>query len=100
MPMDETIGRVLDQTFAKSHQIGLQAADRHSAGNDNVAEQTRLGFLEMKEKVGTREAAAMQRMDADKLASQILAQRSASVQPTVAGTPVAPGVPAQPAASG
>ena len=47
MPMDETIGRVLDQTFAKSHQIGLQAADRHSAGNDNVAEQTRLGFLEM-----------------------------------------------------
>ena len=42
----------------------------------------------------------MQRMAADKLASQILAQRSASVQPTVAGTPVAPGVPAQPAASG
>jgi hypothetical protein len=38
-------------------------------------------FLEEKTKVGTREAAAMQRMDADKLAAQILQQRSARDQP-------------------
>jgi len=39
--------------------------------------------------VGTREASAMQRMDDNKLAQAILAQRSASVQPSVAGTPEA-----------
>ena len=88
MPMDPTIELVLNQTFAKSHQVGLQAADRHSAGNDNVAEQTRLTFLEEKFKVGTREAAAQQRLDADKLAGQILQQRSAGMQPQAAGGPL------------
>lgn len=94
MPLDPTIDKVLDQAFAKSHQVGLQAADRHSAGNDNVAELTRHYFLKESQQVGVREAAAMQRMDQDKLSMQILQTRAASVQPTVAGTTVAPGAPA------
>ena len=91
MPIDATIDKVLDQSFAKAHQVGLQAADRHSAGNDNVAEQTRILFLEEKFKVGIREAAASQRMDDNKLSENILAQRAASVQPPVAGTLKPPG---------
>lgn len=86
MPLDATIEKVLDQAFAKSHQVGLQAADRHSAGNDVIGELTRNIFLGEVSKVGTREAAAMQRMDDNKLAQNILAQRAASVQPAVAGS--------------
>lgn len=79
--VDPTIAKVLDQSFAKSHQVGMQAADRHSAGNDNIAELTRHVFLGEVSKVGTREAAAMQRMDDNKLAQSILAQRSVANQP-------------------
>ena len=86
MPMDETIKHVLDQSFAKSHQVGLQAADRHSAGNDNVAEQSRIGFLIEQRQVGTREAAAMQRMDDNKLSQNVLAHRSVATQPGGSGT--------------
>lgn len=91
MAIDATIELVLNQSFAKSHQVGMQAADRHSAGNDNVAELTRHVFLGEVSKVGTREAAAMQRMDDNKLAENILAQRAASVQPPAAGTIKPPG---------
>lgn len=87
MPIDETINLVLGQTFAKSHQVGLQAADRASAGNDNVAEQTRLGYLIGMKEVGTREAAAMQRMDTDKLSEKILDARAAAGQPNAAPAP-------------
>ena len=79
--MDETISKVLDQAFAKSHQSGLQAADVLISAGVNIAEQTRVLFLEEKIKIGTREAAAMQRMDDNKLAQNILAQRAAKSQP-------------------
>lgn len=90
VPMDPTIKHVLDQGFAANSQVLLQGAARHSAGNDNVAEQTRIGFLLERMQVGTREAAATQRLDDNKLAENILAQRSASNQPATAGTPKAP----------
>jgi hypothetical protein len=83
MALDETVGKVLDQAFAKSHQIGIAAADRLQGALDNIGEQTKILFLEEKIKVGTREAAAMQRMDDNKLAQNILAQRSVSDQPPV-----------------
>lgn len=89
--VDATIELVLQQAFAKSHQVGLQAADRHSAGNDNLGELTRHTFLAEVTKVGTREASAMQRMDDNKLAQNILAQRAASVQPPIAGNLKPPG---------
>ena len=88
MPVvDDTVAMVLNQAFAKSHQLGLQAADRHSAGNDNIAEQTRILYLLEQTKVGTREAAAMQRMDTDKLSEKILDARAAAGQPQAAPLP-------------
>lgn len=73
---------VLEQGFVEMHKRSSHASQRLADTNDNVSEQTKLGFLEEKMKVGTREAAAMQRMDADKLAGQILQQRSAENQPS------------------
>ena len=75
------IDTVLEQSFAEMHKRSSHAGQRLADTNDNVSEQTKLMFLEEKTKVGTREAAAMQRMDADKLAAQILQQRSARQQP-------------------
>ena len=89
--MDPTIKHVLDQAFAKAHEDAVLGANRHQAGNDNVAEQTRIGFLLERMQVGTREAAAQQRLDTNKLAQDILGQRSASVQPPAAGILKPPG---------
>jgi hypothetical protein len=75
------IDKVLDQAFADNHTARMHAGRRLTETNDNISEQTKLGFLEEKMKVGTREAAAMQRMDTSKLAEQILQQRSAKEQP-------------------
>lgn len=76
-----TVDNVLDQAFADNHTARMHAGRRLTETNDNISEQTKLGFLEEKMKVGTREAAAMQRMDTSKLAEQILQQRSAKDQP-------------------
>jgi len=76
-----TVDTVLEQAFADNHTARMHAGRRLTETNDNVSEQTKLGFLEEKMKVGTREAAAMQRMDTSKLAEQILQQRSAKDQP-------------------
>lgn len=76
-----TIDTVLDQAFANHHTGMMHAGQRLTETIDNIGEQTKLGYLEEKIKVGTREAAAMQRMDADKLANAILQQRSAKDQP-------------------
>ena len=78
---------VLEQGFVELHRRLTHQASRLQDAMDNVGEQTKLMFLEEKTKVGTREAAAMQRMDADKLAAQILQQRSAGGQPQAAGGP-------------
>lgn len=82
LQMDPTVGTVLGQAFADNHTARMHAGRRMTEAADNIAEQTRLLFLEEKIKVGTREAAAMQRLDTDKLAQQILAQRAVKEQPT------------------
>ena len=79
--MADPIETVLNQAFSDNHTARMHAGRRLTETNDNISEQTKLGFLEEKMKVGTREAAAMQRMDSDKLANAILQQRSASNQP-------------------
>ena len=78
---ETTVADVLDKSFV-NHFTALQhAAQRLTATNDNVSEQTKLLFLEEKTKVGTREAAAMQRMDASKIAQEILQVRATKGQP-------------------
>ena len=78
---DAPIDKVLDQSFADNHAARMQAGRRLTETNDNVSEQTKLGFLEEKMKVGTREAAAMQRMDTNKLAEAVLQLRATKDQP-------------------
>lgn len=97
MPIDDTVSKVLDQAFAKSHQRGLQASDRASAGDDNLAELTRHVFLGETQKIGTREAMAQQMLQTDKMSEKILDARSAAGQPQYAPAggsaagPAAPG---------
>lgn len=81
MPVDPTIDKVLDQGFANQHDAAQAARERRRDAADNVAEQTRVLFLEEKFKVGVREAEASKRLDDNKLAQNILAQRSAKGQP-------------------
>jgi hypothetical protein len=76
-----TIGTVLDQAFADNHTARMHAGRRLTETNDNISEQTKLMFLEEKNKVGTREAAAMQRMDTSKIAQEILQSRATRGQP-------------------
>jgi len=79
------IATVLDQAFADNHAARMHAGRRLTETNDNISEQTKLGFLEMKQTVSTREAAAMQRMDTSKIAEQILQQRAVKDQPAANG---------------
>ena len=79
--LDPTISKVLDQGFANQHDAAQAARERRRDAADNVAEQTKVLFLEEKFKVGVREAEASRRMDDNKLAENILAQRSAKGQP-------------------
>ena len=75
------IDKVLEQAFANAHTGRMHASQRLQDANDNVSEQTKVGFLEMKEKVGMREAAAIQRMDTSKIAQEILQARATANQP-------------------
>ena len=78
MPTTETI---LDQAFVNFHDAAQAARERRRDASDNIAEQTRILYLEEKFKVGVREAEASRRLDDNKLAENILAQRSAKNQP-------------------
>ena len=81
MPLDPTIEKVLDQGFTNQHDNAQAARERRRDAADNVAEQTRVLFLEEKFKVGVREAEASRRLDDNKLAENILAQRASKDQP-------------------
>ncbi len=79
--MSSTV-EVLEQTFVDLHKRSIHSGQRLQDSADNVAEQTRLGFLESKLVIGTREAEAMRNLGTSKLAEQILQQRSAKDQPS------------------
>ena len=76
-----TMDTVLDQAFANTHDAAQAARERRRDAADNIAEQTRVLFLEEKFKVGVREAEASRRLDDNKLAENILAQRATKDQP-------------------
>lgn len=78
---ETTVADVLDKSFA-NHFTALQhASQRLIETNDNISEQSKLMFLSEQTKVGTREAAAMQRMDTSKIAQEILQARATKDQP-------------------
>lgn len=58
MALDEGISKVLDQGFAETHRRLTHGAQRLQDANDNVSEQTKLGYLTEQRVVGVREAKA------------------------------------------
>lgn len=63
------------------HTHALNGSQRQADAASNVAEQTRLGYLESKEKIGVREAQAMQDVRTSGLAREIVQARSVQNQP-------------------
>ena len=64
----------------------LNGAQRQADAAANVAEQTRLGYLESKEKIGVREAQAMQDVRTSAIAREVVQQRSVRDQPQAPAT--------------
>ena len=81
MPEGTITTDVLNQVFMESHRRLTHSAQRMQDANDNIGEQTKLMFLTEQRQVGTREAAAIQRLDTSKIAQEILQNRAASDQP-------------------
>lgn len=79
--MATTIETLVDQEFVLATARLRHGSERRVAAEDNVSEQTKLGFLREQQQVGVREAAAMQRLDTDKLSQQILQTRATKDQP-------------------
>jgi hypothetical protein len=77
IPISETASELL-ATHA------LNGSQRQADAAANVAEQTRLGYLAGLEKIGMREAQAMQDVRTSGLAREIVQSRSAANQPPVA----------------
>jgi hypothetical protein len=76
MAMQDSTALAFEQSFAKSHFVGLAQADRENQAMGNLAEQTRLGYLS-----GVRDSS---------LAQDILDQRSVEQQPQVSVVPAVP----------
>jgi len=76
--MDEPFGPT---TASLLHQISADASQRAADGSSFIAEQSRLQYLEGKDKLGVREAQAMQEVRTSAQAREILQARAASDQP-------------------
>lgn len=85
MPMQDSTQLAFEQDFQQNHAMGLAALTRENQAMGNIAEQTRLGYLEAK-------SAGFD------LASDILQQRSVQQQPQVGVVPAAAPISSQPAA--
>ena len=79
MPMNDATAIAFEQGFQQQHQGAMHAFRRLSDGQDNVAEQTRLGFLLTQQLVGAKAAG---NLNMDPLGKAILDQRSVKSQPT------------------
>lgn len=55
---DDITSKILDQTFVETTKRMTHAAQRLADANDNVSEQTKLGYLTEQRVVGVREAKA------------------------------------------
>lgn len=78
MPMQDSTAVMFEQSFANQHQASQHAFRRMQDGQDNVAEQTRLGFLLTQQLVGAKAAG---NLNMDPLGKSILDQRSVRDQP-------------------
>ena len=56
--MDDSTKTILEQRFVEMHGRLTHGAQRLSDANDNVSEQTKLGYLTEQRVVGVREAKA------------------------------------------
>ena len=56
--MADTIDKILDHGFVEATRRMTHAAQRLADANDNVSEQTKLGYLTEQRVVGVREAKA------------------------------------------
>lgn len=56
MAMDDATKMMFEQSFANQHQASQHAFRRLQDGQDNVAEQTRLGFINTQQLVGAKAA--------------------------------------------
>lgn len=81
MPMDESTRVAFEQGFQQQHQGAMHAFRRLSDGQDNVAEQTRLGFILTQQLVGAKAAG---NLNMDPIGKAILDQRSVADQPNKA----------------
>lgn len=79
---NEMPGITISETAAELlAQHALNGAQRQADASANVAEQTRLAYLESKEKIGVREAQAMQDVRTSQIAREVVQQRSVRDQP-------------------
>lgn len=78
MAMQDTTTVILEQSFTNQHQASQHAFRRMQDGQDNVAEQTRLGFILTQQLVGAKAAG---NLNMDPLAKSVLDARSARDQP-------------------
>lgn len=79
---DEDMPTQLSPEAAEQLTIhALNGAQRQADASANVAEQTRLGYLESKEKIGVREAQAMQDVRTSQIAREVVQARTVRDQP-------------------
>lgn len=83
-PIDPLIDKLSDQNFADQQIVFRHAQNESSAGNDKVGELARNLFNQASYLVG---AHAAQSLETSRLGLEILAQRSAGMQPQAAGGP-------------
>ena len=79
-PIDETIRLAMDQSFAQVHTVFGQTATQIAAANRFVQEASQHQYLQSQQLIA---ATAAQQLMGNKLANDILAQRSAQYQPQV-----------------
>ena len=83
-PIDPTVQLALNQGFAERHNVLGQVATQIASGNRFVQEAAQHQYLQSAQLLG---ATAAQVLMGNKLAQDILAQRSAGMQPQAAGGP-------------
>ena len=78
MPMEDSTKMAFEQGFQQQHQGAMHSFRRLSDGQDNVAEQTRLGHILTSQLVGAKAAG---NLNMDPIGKAVLDQRSVAHQP-------------------
>jgi len=80
--MDPIIKDQSDKEFVNHNRAMNASRERRETAMDNIAEQTKLSHLLEQMRMGPREVESMRRLDVNKLAEQIVQQRSVKAQPS------------------